>query len=71
MDSFPSPAMAVDAFLIMLIKAEDINKHLPLKAPGLLGDCCSFFLSSMFSVNRSLDKKSLERLAPWLACHYH
>lgn len=53
-------------------KTEDVNKHLPcLEAPGLPGDRCIFFLSSMFSVNRSLDKKSLERLSPWLACHYH
>lgn len=29
------------------------------------------FCPPPFSVNRSLDKKSLERLSPWLACHYH
>lgn len=62
----------VTAFRVTLTKTEDINKHLPyLEAPGLPGDWCIFFLSSMFSVNRSLDKKSLERLSPWLACHYH
>lgn len=60
------------AVILRLIKTEDINKHLSyLEPPSLPGEGRIFFLSSVFSVNRSLDKKSLERLSPWLACHYH
>lgn len=54
-------------------KTKDINKHLPcLEAPPVcLGIGAFSFCPPRFSVNRSLDKKSLERLSPWLACHYH
>lgn len=62
------------AILCTLIKkTKDINKHLPcLEAPPVcLGIGAFSFCPPRFSVNRSLDKKSLERLSPWLACHYH
>lgn len=62
-----------NAILCTLIKTKDINKHLPcLEAPLVcLGIGAFSFCPPRFSVNRSLDKKSLERLSPWLACHYH
>lgn len=71
-NSLQLPADDTAASPLRLIKSEDTNKHLScLEAPGLPGDRHIFFLSSVFSANRSLDKKSLERLSPWLACHYH